>query len=38
MTGETVQLANNLVGGKAMDNRAGVTSLEFIANNVEILI
>ncbi|VEU62833.1 M42 family peptidase [Mycoplasmopsis bovirhinis] len=34
MTGETVQLANNLVGGKAMDNRAGVTSLEFIANNV----
>ncbi|QKT05537.1 M42 family metallopeptidase [Mycoplasma sp. OR1901] len=34
MTGEYVELANDLVGGKAMDNRAGVTVLEFIANNI----
>ncbi|SYV97679.1 Putative aminopeptidase ysdC [Mycoplasmopsis edwardii] len=34
MSGETVVLRNNLIGGKAMDNRAGVTSLEFIANNI----
>ncbi|VEU71056.1 M42 family metallopeptidase [Mycoplasmopsis glycophila] len=37
MTGETVHFANNIIGGKAMDNRAGVTSLEAIAKNVENL-
>ncbi|TDV24142.1 endoglucanase [Mycoplasmopsis mustelae] len=34
MSGEYIELANNLIGGKAMDNRAGVTVLEFIANNI----
>ncbi|WP_322901779.1 M42 family metallopeptidase [Mycoplasmopsis felis] len=37
ISGETLLLANNLIGGKAMDNRAGVTSLEFIAKNIENL-
>ncbi|UUM19639.1 MULTISPECIES: M42 family metallopeptidase [unclassified Mycoplasma] len=37
LSGETVILANNLVGGKAMDNRAGVTAIEFIANAVSDL-
>ncbi|WP_406614313.1 M42 family peptidase [Mycoplasma corogypsi] len=32
MTGEPIRFANNIIGGKAMDNRAGVTSLNFIAN------
>ncbi|QGZ97842.1 endo-1,4-beta-glucanase [Mycoplasma sp. NEAQ87857] len=34
LTGETIEFANNIIGGKAMDNRAGVTALEFIANNL----
>lgn len=34
ISGETIELRNNLIGGKAMDNRAGVTALEFIANNI----
>ncbi|MCU9933447.1 M42 family metallopeptidase [Mycoplasmopsis cynos] len=34
ITGETIVLENNLVGGKAMDNRAGITALEFIANQI----
>ncbi|QNM93596.1 M42 family peptidase [Mycoplasma sp. Pen4] len=34
MSGETIHFANNIIGGKAMDNRAGVTALEFIANNI----
>lgn len=34
MYGEYVELANNLVAGKAMDNRAGVTALQLIANHV----
>ncbi|SJZ60715.1 M42 family metallopeptidase [Mycoplasmopsis verecunda] len=34
LSGETIQFANNIIGGKAMDNRAGVTALEFIANNI----
>lgn len=37
ISGETVELENNLVGGKAMDNRAGVVSIEFIANVVKDL-
>lgn len=34
ISGETITLENNLVGGKAMDNRAGVTAVELIANAV----
>ncbi|MEA4134311.1 M42 family peptidase [Mycoplasma sp. 2704] len=34
LSGETIHFANNIIGGKAMDNRAGVTALEFIANNI----
>ncbi|WP_324672438.1 M42 family peptidase [Mycoplasma sp. 888] len=35
MSGETILFDNpDLIGGKAMDNRAGVTVLEFIANEV----
>ncbi|WP_036452429.1 M42 family peptidase [Mycoplasma buteonis] len=34
MTGETIHFANNIIGGKAMDNRAGVTSLETIGKNL----
>lgn len=34
MDGETIMLANDLVCGKAMDNRAGITSLQMIANAV----
>ncbi|WP_338068688.1 M42 family metallopeptidase [Mycoplasma nasistruthionis] len=34
LSGETLQFANNIVGGKAMDNRAGVTALEAIAKNI----
>ncbi|QNM93791.1 M42 family metallopeptidase [Mycoplasma sp. Pen4] len=35
MSGETILFANeDLVGGKAMDNRAGVIVLEFIANEL----
>ncbi|WP_036452904.1 M42 family metallopeptidase [Mycoplasma buteonis] len=36
MSGETIEFKNpDLIGGKAMDNRAGVTVLEYIANNLE---
>ncbi|MBN0919149.1 M42 family metallopeptidase [[Mycoplasma] gypis] len=35
MSGETINFANpDLIGGKAMDNRAGVTTLEYIAHAV----
>ncbi|WP_117275122.1 M42 family metallopeptidase [Mycoplasmopsis edwardii] len=35
MSGETIEFKNpDLIGGKAMDNRAGVTVLETIANTV----
>ncbi|EFF41682.1 zinc-binding metallopeptidase family protein [Mycoplasmopsis alligatoris] len=34
MSGETLHFPNNIIAGKAMDNRAGVTSLVHIANNV----
>ncbi|WP_406613550.1 M42 family peptidase [Mycoplasma corogypsi] len=35
LSGELIQFKNpDLIGGKAMDNRAGVTVLEFIANNL----
>ncbi|TNK83633.1 aminopeptidase [Mycoplasmopsis pullorum] len=37
LSGETLRLPNNIIGGKAMDNRAGVTALDFIANNVKDL-
>ncbi|TPR54265.1 M42 family metallopeptidase [Metamycoplasma neophronis] len=38
MSGETIHFADpNLIGGKAMDNRAGVTVLEYIAKNIENL-
>ncbi|MEE3928223.1 M42 family metallopeptidase [Mycoplasmopsis ciconiae] len=37
LSGETIKMPNNLVGGKAMDNRAGVTAITFIANNVKDL-
>ncbi|WP_027334711.1 zinc-binding metallopeptidase family protein [Mycoplasmopsis felifaucium] len=36
MSGETIRFANNdLIGGKAMDNRAGVCVLEHIAKELE---
>ncbi|VEU70841.1 M42 family metallopeptidase [Mycoplasmopsis glycophila] len=35
LSGETIHFKNpDLIGGKAMDNRAGVTVLEFIANEL----
>ncbi|EIE40022.1 glutamyl aminopeptidase [Mycoplasmopsis canis UFG4] len=35
MSGEVIEFKNpDLIGGKAMDNRAGVTVLETIANNI----
>lgn len=34
IAGETIEFANNIIGGKSMDNRAGVTALEAIANNI----
>ncbi|WP_426461355.1 M42 family peptidase [Mycoplasma hafezii] len=37
MTGETIHFANNIIGGKSMDNRAGVTALEAIGKNIENL-
>lgn len=37
LSGETIYLPNDLMGGKAMDNRAGVTAIDFIANNVKDL-
>lgn len=37
MQGESFDLQNNLVGGKAMDNRAGVTVIDFLANNIKDL-
>ncbi|MGX9340401.1 M20/M25/M40 family metallo-hydrolase [Mycoplasma sp. 3341] len=36
MSGETIHFANeDLIGGKAMDNRAGVTTLEYLAHLVD---
>ncbi|QJG66476.1 M42 family metallopeptidase [Mycoplasma phocoeninasale] len=38
MSGETILFKDeNLIGGKAMDNRAGVTVLEYIAKTIENL-
>ncbi|EFF41464.1 zinc-binding metallopeptidase family protein [Mycoplasmopsis alligatoris] len=38
MSGETINFDNeDLVGGKAMDNRAGVTVLDYIANKIKDL-
>ncbi|WP_334199141.1 hypothetical protein [Mycoplasma struthionis] len=38
LSGETIHFADpNLIGGKAMDNRAGVTVLEYISKQVEDL-
>ncbi len=38
MSGETILFANeDLIGGKAMDNRAGITTLEYIAKSIENL-
>lgn len=35
MSGETIELKNDLLGGKAMDNRAGVTVLDMLANRIK---
>lgn len=35
LSGETLKFPNNIIGGKAMDNRAGVTAVTFIANNLK---
>ncbi|MBU4692365.1 M42 family metallopeptidase [Mycoplasma zalophi] len=38
MSGETILFADeDLVGGKAMDNRAGVTTLDYVANQIKDL-
>ncbi|QBF34444.1 M42 family peptidase [Mycoplasmopsis phocirhinis] len=37
MSGESFDMPNDLVAGKAMDNRAGVTVLDFLANNIKNL-
>lgn len=37
ISGETIKFPNEIVGGKAMDNRAGVTAMEFIAKNIQDL-
>ncbi|EGV00004.1 aminopeptidase [Mycoplasmopsis columbina SF7] len=37
MSGEPLDLPNDLVAGKAMDNRAGVTVIDFLANAVKDL-
>lgn len=37
MSGESFDMPNNLVAGKAMDNRAGVTVIDFLANNIKDL-
>ncbi|ADE20009.1 M42 family metallopeptidase [Mycoplasma crocodyli] len=34
MSGQTIHFPNNIIAGKAMDNRAGVTSIVAIANNI----
>ncbi len=35
MSGETIELRNDLLGGKAMDNRAGVTVIDMLANRIK---
>ncbi|WP_406616859.1 M42 family metallopeptidase [Mycoplasmopsis adleri] len=35
MSGETIEMPNNLIGGKAMDNRAGVTVIDLLANRIK---
>lgn len=35
MSGETIEMPNNLIGGKAMDNRAGVTVIDILANKIK---
>ncbi|WP_027120361.1 M42 family metallopeptidase [Mycoplasmopsis lipofaciens] len=37
MSGESLDMPNNLIAGKAMDNRAGVTAIDFVANNIKDL-
>ncbi|MCT4469691.1 M42 family metallopeptidase [Mycoplasma sp. HS2188] len=37
MSGEAFDMPNNLVAGKSMDNRAGVTVIDFLANNIKDL-
>ncbi|KUH47211.1 M42 family metallopeptidase [Mycoplasmopsis meleagridis] len=37
MSGETIDMPNNLIAGKAMDNRAGVTVIDFLANKIKDL-
>ncbi|VEU75103.1 Putative aminopeptidase ysdC [Mycoplasmopsis maculosa] len=37
ISGEYLELKNNLVGGKAMDNRAGVTVIDMLANKIQNL-
>ncbi|MBU4690037.1 M42 family metallopeptidase [Mycoplasma zalophidermidis] len=37
MSGEAIDMPNNLIAGKAMDNRAGVTVIDFLANNIKDL-
>ncbi|WP_027333010.1 M42 family metallopeptidase [Mycoplasmopsis gallinarum] len=34
ISGEYIEMPNDLVGGKAMDNRAGVTIVDMLANNI----
>ncbi|MBZ4204347.1 M42 family metallopeptidase [Mycoplasma tauri] len=35
MSGEYLEMPNNLVAGKAMDNRAGVTVIDMLANKIK---
>ncbi|VEU78408.1 M42 family metallopeptidase [Mycoplasmopsis columbinasalis] len=37
MHGESLDLPNDLISGKAVDNRAGVTVIDFLANNIKDL-
>ncbi|WP_029512526.1 M42 family metallopeptidase [Mycoplasmopsis iners] len=37
MSGEAIDMPNDLIAGKAMDNRAGVTVIDFLANTVKDL-
>ncbi|WP_027334715.1 zinc-binding metallopeptidase family protein [Mycoplasmopsis felifaucium] len=37
MSGEYLEMPNNLIAGKAMDNRAGVTIIDMLANKIKDL-
>ncbi|WP_029608431.1 M42 family metallopeptidase [Mycoplasma simbae] len=37
MSGEAIDMPNDLIAGKSMDNRAGVTVIDFLANNIKDL-